>query len=180
MADQSGKRARTPDFVVIGQVRRPHGIRGALRVAPLTDDPERYHLLKRVWLNHGDDERTPFTLAQVQLIPDGIILSLDGISDRNAAETWRQAWVEIPGEEVLPLAEGRHYIFEIIGVQVVTEEGVALGEVVDILRNPAHDVYVVRGDEREYLIPAVPEFIRQIDSETGLMIVHVVDGLLDL
>ncbi len=166
--------------MVIGQVRRPHGIRGALRVAPMTDDPERYHLLKRIWLNHGDDQRTPFIISRVQLLPDGVVISLEGISDRNAAENWRQAWVEIPGDEVLPLTEGRHYLFEIIGVQVVTEEGVALGEVVDILRNPAHDVYVVRGEEREYLIPAVPEFIRQIDSETGLMIIHVVDGLLDL
>ena len=137
-------------------------------------------MLKQVWFNRGDDVRTPFTLSRVQIVPDGVVITLAEINDRNAAEEWRQAWVEIPGDEVLPLAEGQHYLFEIIGVQVVTEEGVALGEVVDILRNPAHDVYVVRGEEREYLIPAVPEFIRQIDSETGLMIIHVVDGLLDL
>jgi 16S rRNA processing protein RimM len=180
MAESNKKRPRTPDYVVIGQVRRPHGIRGALRVAPMTDDPERFHLLKKVWFSLGDDERKPFTPTRVQVLPDAVLLTVSEISDRNGAELWRQAYVEIPGEEILPLAEGKHYLFEIIGVQVVTEEGVALGQVVDILRNPAHDVYLVRGEEREYLIPAVPEFIRQIDSETGIMIIHVVDGLLDL
>ena len=165
---------------MIGRVTRPHGVRGALRVAPMTDDPERFHRLKQLWLSRSETERTPFTITRVQLQPEAVLLTVAGIDDRNAAEAWREAWVEIPGSEVLPLPEGQHYLFEIIGVQVVTEEGTALGQVVDILRNPAHDVYVVRGEEREYLIPAVPEFIRQIDSETGLMIIHVVDGLLEL
>ncbi len=146
----------------------------------MTDDPGRFHKLKQVWFSRDETTRTPFTIVRVQLQPDGVLLTVAGIDDRNMAEAWREAWVEIPGSEVMPLPEGKHYLFEIIGVQVVTEEGTALGQVVDILRNPAHDVYVVRGEEREFLIPAVPEFIRQIDSETGLMIIHVVDGLLDL
>ncbi|HNW58414.1 MAG TPA: ribosome maturation factor RimM [bacterium] len=164
----------------MGRITRPHGVRGALRVTPMTDDPGRFHKLKQVWFSRDETTRTPFTIVRVQLQPDGVLLTVAGIDDRNMAEAWREAWVEIPGSEVMPLPEGKHYLFEIIGVQVVTEEGTALGQVVDILRNPAHDVYVVRGEEREFLIPAVPEFIRQIDSETGLMIIHVVDGLLDL
>jgi len=165
---------------VVGRITRPHGVRGTLRIAPMTDHPERFRQLKQIWLSHSETERTPFSITRVQMQPDAVLVTLAGIDDRDAAEQWRAAWVEIPGTEVLPLPEGKHYLFEIIGVQVVTEDGVALGQVVDILRNPAHDVYVVRGEEREYLIPAVPEFIRQIDSETGLMIVHVVDGLLEL
>ena len=165
---------------MIGHITKAHGIRGALRIAPLTDDPKRFHLLKEVWFNRGGRERTSFTPTRVQIVPDAVLLTVAELSDRNAAEAWREADVEIPGDQVLPLAEGQHYLFEIMGICVVTEEGKTLGEVVDIVRNPAHDVYVVRGEEREYLIPAVPEFVRQIDSESGLMIVHIIDGLLDL
>lgn len=180
MADSTQRRPRTPDFVVIGQVRRPHGIRGALRVAVMSDDPGRFDLLKEIWLNPGDDGRTRFTLTRVQVVPDGVILSVDGIGDRTAAESWRQAWVEIPGDQILPLPEGKHYLFELIGLKVVSEEGEPLGEVIEVMRNPAHDLYVVRGARRDHLIPAVPEFIRRIDSEKGIMVVHLVDGLLDL
>jgi 16S rRNA processing protein RimM len=180
MAERKPGKERTPDFIVIGQIRRPHGVRGAVSVAIMTDNPDRFNLLKQVWFNRGDDLRMPFTLTRVQKMPGAVVLTVAEITDRDAADGWRQAWVEIPGDEILPLEEGKHYLFEIIGLQVVTDEDVALGEVVDILRNPAHDVYVVRGEEREYLIPAVPEFIRQIDSESGIMIIHVVDGLLDL
>lgn len=180
MADPAQRRPRTPDFVVIGQVRRPHGIRGALRVAVMSDDPERFHRLEEIWLNPGDDQRTRFTLTRVQVVPDGVILTVAEIGDRTAAETWRQAWIEIPGEQILPLPEGKHYLFELIGLKVVSEAGEPLGEVIEVMRTPAHDLYVVRGAARDHLIPAVPEFVRQIDSETGIMVVHLVEGLLDL
>lgn len=180
MTDESGSRRRIPDYVVIGQVRRPHGVRGTLRVAPMTEDPHRYRRLEQVYLSRGDDQRTLFAIEKVEIAHEAILLTLQGIDSRDRAEEWRQAWVEIPGEQILPLEEGQHYLFEIVGLQVQSEDGENLGTVVDILRNPAHDVYVVKQDDREFMVPAVPEFIRQIDSESGIMIIHLVDGLLEL
>jgi 16S rRNA processing protein RimM len=180
MTGKSVQKRRVPDFVVIGQVRRPHGVRGTLRVAPLTEDPQRFLHLETVYLNLKDDQRTLFTIDRVQVANDAILISLKEIESRETADLWRAAWVEIPGDQIMPIEDGQHYLFEIVGLQVHSEEGEPLGEVIDILRNPAHDVYVVRNNEREFMVPAVPEFIRQIDSESGIMIIHLVDGLLDL
>ncbi len=180
MTDEADRKGRVPEYVVIGKVRRPHGIRGVLRIGIMTDDPHRFRLLREIYLSRNDHDRKRFAIINVGIVPDAILLTLEGIDSRDDAESWRDAWVEITGDQIMPLEEGQHYLFEILGLQVQTEEGEILGTVVDILRNPAHDVYVIKQDEREFMVPAVPEFIRQIDSESGIMIIHVVDGLLEL
>jgi 16S rRNA processing protein RimM len=169
---------RTPDYVVIGKVSKPHGIRGELRILPLTEDAHRYKLLQSVFLNKNG-VRSLFKIEQAKIVPSAVLLKLDGVPTRTEAENWRNALVEIEGKEVLPLPEGKHYYFELDGLTVETETGQIVGQIVDVLGYPAHDVYVVKSDVREHLIPAVPEIVIKVDTKRQVMVINAIEGLLD-
>jgi 16S rRNA processing protein RimM len=179
MTAELRKPQHAPDFVVIGDVQKPHGIRGELRVRPLTEEVERFKSLTSVYLNRNG-ERQLCTVLNVKIVPDGVLMRLEEIPTRNEAELWRQATVEIAGDQVLPLPEGQHYYFEMDGLTVVTESGQTIGQIVDIHSYPAHDVYVVRSESRDIMIPAIAEFVVRVDLEQKLMVVRIIDGLLDL
>jgi len=170
------------EYVIIGQIRRPHGVRGKLRVEPLTDEPERFKLLQRVYIRfHNSNQRASFEIADVQIANNYILLSLDGINSRNDAEKFRQAFIEIPREECLPLPEGSFYYFELLNLDVFTDSGKRIGTVADIISYPANDVFVVRDEEdHEFLIPDVADIIDKIDIDQKRIIIKPIDGLLDI
>jgi 16S rRNA processing protein RimM len=170
---------KLPDYVDIGQITRPHGIKGDLRVRPLTDDPNRYHLLKRIFLSHDDVNRFPFQVTSVKIGRQVIILHLQGIDSCDKAESWRKALVQIPRTECLPLPQGQHYHFELIGLEVVTVTGEKIGHITSIESYPANDIFVVHKDDREFLIPYITDIVKKIDIENGILIVNPIEGLLD-
>jgi 16S rRNA processing protein RimM len=107
------------------------------------------------------------------------LLRFHGVGDRNAADLLRQLWVMIPLDEAVPLGEGEFYIFQMIGLDVRTEDGRSLGQITEVLETGANDVYVVDGAEYgEVLIPATEETILEIDIEVGFVVVRLPDGLL--
>lgn len=180
MNEEKANGRKLPDYVIIGQITKPHGVRGALKVEPLTDDPERYRLLERVFLTFDEKQRTAYSVNKVQVGPSFVYLTLDNVSDRTQAEALKSAFIEIPRAECLPLEEGRHYYFELIGCRVVLKDGSEVGVLEDIQSNPAHDLYVVRSGEREILIPDRPEIIVSINIEKATMVIDPVEGLLEL
>jgi 16S rRNA processing protein RimM len=106
------------------------------------------------------------------------LLHVEACSDREAAEAFRGAEVRLRLEEAAPLPEGRFYRWQVIGLQVVTEEGRALGVVREILETGANDVYIVAPESgRELLLPAITSVVRQIDLEGGKMVVRLMPGL---
>jgi 16S rRNA processing protein RimM len=108
-----------------------------------------------------------------------VYLKLAEITDRDEADEWRGAEVEIAGTDLPPLEEGEYYAFELIGLTVVTTEGEELGVLEEVLDMPANDVYVVRKDGKEYLIPAIKEVIQEVDLSAGQMVIQVIEGMLD-
>jgi 16S rRNA processing protein RimM len=169
---------KLPDYVVIGQILRPHGVMGKLRVEPITDDPNRFYLLKRVFLSKDGLSREQAKVTDVQVGPRFVIVALDSIDSQHQAEKYRDFYIEIPRRECLPLPEGRHYIFEFIGLQVYTNSGVFVGEITDVLLLPANDVFVVTCNDREYLIPDVTEIVEEKKISSGKIIINPIEGLL--
>jgi 16S rRNA processing protein RimM len=106
-----------------------------------------------------------------------LLLKLGGCDDRNAADGLRGRLVQIPIEDAGPLEEGEYFHFEVVGVQVETEDGERLGQVVEVLETKAHDVYIVRGPEGELLLPAVESVVRELDLEYGRMVVRLLSGM---
>ena len=148
---------------------------GELKVVVETDDPQRFHLLREVYLGDG---LVRFEVRRARLHGGQAWLQLRGIEDPTAAEQWRNAYVYVPLEQALPLAEGEYYYHQIEGLTVITVEGKVLGQVSEVLPTGANDVYVVQGADGEVLLPALKDVIIQIDLDAGTMLVRVPDGLL--
>jgi len=173
------ERVTLPDYIYIGKITRPHGVKGAVRVEPLTDDPQRFKLLNRVFINPGNDSRTEYTPTHVQIGNGYIILQFEEVTSRDVAEMLRNCYIEIPRQECIPLPNGRYYYFELIGLNVQTNQNVPVGQIFDIETFPAGDMFVIRNQQKEIMIPVVKEFIDKIDLETGILTINPVEGLLD-
>lgn len=159
--------------VVIGQVTTTFGNKGELKVRPETDHPERFTKLKEVCIARGKDDRRILEISGVRFHKGAVLLKLVGVDDMNAAEELRGAEVRVCESDRRPLAEHEYYVHDIIGLEVFTTEGENLGRVKEILRSPAHDVYVT---ERA-MIPAVKEYVISVDLDSKKMVVRAVEGL---
>lgn len=167
-----------PAYVVVGRVARPHGLHGELRLVPDTDFPERLTDLDEAVLLK-DGRPTPVRVASVRVHGSRMLIKLTGIDSMTAAERWRGAALAVPRVRAAVLPQGRHYIFEVVGLRVVTEDGRDVGTVREILRTGSNDVYVVRGAGREHLIPAISSVVLVIDPAAGRMVIRPLAGLLD-
>lgn len=167
-----------PELVRIGQITAPHGVRGAVRVYPTTDFPERFTTLRQVLLGRED---RPVACRFRGFVKNLVILELDGFTDRNQVEGLRGQYLLVPQSETYPLPEGYYYDFDLIGIEVVDPEGKLLGRLVDVDHNsPVHDLYVVEtAPGKRHLVPAVRAFVKEIDLEAGRMVIAPIPGLLE-
>jgi len=163
---------RVPHYLVVGKVVAPWGTRGELKVAILTDFPDRFRELKRVYL--GDRS---LMVEGHRRLGRWVILRLEGCADRNSAEKLRGELVQIPLEEAVPLSEDEYYIYQIVGLEVWTKEGEHLGRVSEVLFTGANEVYVVEGGQGEILLPAIEDVIKEVDLEGGRLVVEPLEGM---
>lgn len=170
-----------PSHIVVGQIRRPHGIRGEVRVEILTDYPERVDRHEYVYLARpqSPDDVERHVLESVRPHKGVLLIKLEGVDDRDTAEKLRGMLVEVPLEDAVPLKEGEYYHFQMIGVDVETETGEWLGRVADVIATGAADVFVVRGPRGEILLPAIEDVILELDTEGREMTVQLLPGLLE-
>lgn len=169
------------DLVVIGEVTRPHGLRGELRVVPHTDRPERFEGLAECLLwDPASDARTRHRIAGVRRQGEAVLLSLAGCDSPEGARALVGRLVALPRSQALPPPPGHVYPWQLVGCQVVTEDGAVVGKVSGIEPSPAHDLWVVRGAAREHLIPAVPEIVQEVDVEARRVVIRPPEGLLEL
>jgi 16S rRNA processing protein RimM len=167
-----------PLYITIGEIIAPHGYRGAVRVLPLTDFPERFLTMETAALNYGKKKET-FRIEKAGRHKQFILLKFNEINSLEAAERLRGAFIEVPREEVVPLPPGRFYIFDLIGLKVWTEEGACLGQLSDVLQTGANDVYSIKGaDGKEILVPALKEVVKLVDIPGGRMVVKLPEGIL--
>jgi 16S rRNA processing protein RimM len=170
-----------PRYLAVGRVLRPHGVRGEVRVQLLTDFPERLKQHAVFYLAQLDspEEAQCHSVESLRFHQQLLLLKLEGCDDRNQAEELRDLLVQIPTEEAAPLEEGEYYHYQLIGVEVETESGEGLGQVIEVLETGANDVYVVRGSRGEVLIPGIESVVRELDVEAKRMVVSPLPGMLD-
>ncbi len=166
------------DLVVIGRLRRPFGLRGAMLLEILTDYPEaRFYPGATIYVG---PRRVPLVLKDVQPHRDGLLVTFEGLEDRTAVEPLRNQWITITRDEVLPVqSEEDYYDFQVLGARVETEAGRVLGRLVEILETGANDVFVVEPEKgEEILLPVIADVVREIRPEEGVVIVRLLPGLL--
>ncbi len=166
-------------MVAIGKIVKPFGITGQVVVQTLTDAPSRFRRLRSV--NVGKDEASadPFMVQHVVVEQRGVRLKLKGIDDRTAAEGVVGALLFVADEDRVPPPRGRFFIHDVIGMRVVDEIRGDVGVVHDVLKYPAHDVYVIERGTTSFMIPAVKEIVRRYDVAGKTLSVRLVEGMID-
>ena len=168
----------------MGAVTRPHGVRGEVKVRPETDDPGRFEALESVYLGEEESSLVRYAVKSVAMQPHGadvtVLLGLDTVSDRNAAERLAGALVWADEAELPALEEGEFFLGDLIGMEAVDVDGTAIGRVEDVLELPAQPVLVItRPDGRQILFPLVDEFVESVDPDEGLLVLRPIEGLVD-
>jgi 16S rRNA processing protein RimM len=170
--------------ITIGQVSKVRGLKGEMVVISLTDDPKRFSVLGKVWIAK-DEKITGFEVEKVRIgletkkLQKKVLLKLKGVESPEEAKKLVGCFVEIEKEQLIKLEEGRYFVFDIIGLKVITTQNKELGTVKEVISLPANDVYVVQGEKREFDIPALKEIVKKIDLEKKLMIIQPQEGLLE-
>lgn len=171
-----------PDYLVLGEILRPHGVRGEIRMRILTDYPERLiNELKTVYLgdNPNSSDADEYTIKSARFHKEYLLITLADIADRDDVDTLRGKKVMIDIDNAIPLEAGEFYLYQLIGLSVQTEEGLLLGDIRDVIETGANDVYVVKGREfGELLLPAHRETIINIDFEAKMVTMKLPEGLL--
>lgn len=171
--------ANVVKMVMIGEILRSHGVRGAVKIRATTENPARFSLLKKVQLERNGAPLGEYAIERVQPRQKDVLVKFYGIDDYNQAEKLRGAVVMIPRQECLPTGEDEFYQFEIIGLPVYTTGGMHLGEVAEIYALPANDVWVIRKEGQEALIPAIKPVVQIVDLINRRIVVVPVPGLLE-
>lgn len=158
------------EYLLIGEVLRPQGIKGQVKVRPYTDDPERFLDLKQVFVKNGDAYSAQ-RIADVSVREDGVYLRLSGAQDRDAAEKQRGTALYVDRAHARQLEENETFICDLIGCKVTDTQGNELGKVTDVLQPGGNDVYVIRTPKGEMLLPALKHVIPTVDPANGIIIV---------
>jgi 16S rRNA processing protein RimM len=167
--------------VTIGIIVKPHGLRGVVKVWPTTDDPQRYHHLDRVRAYVRGEFLGELQIQRVEIAgPELVLVKFAEHDTCDEAERFRGAELKIARTECLPTAENQFYHFDLIGLPVRTEAGVALGKIVEVIEHPGNDLWVVHDDARnELLLPAVSTVIKEVNLAKKYVIISPIAGLLD-
>jgi 16S rRNA processing protein RimM len=171
--------ADTPDdLLLIGVIAGPFGIKGLVKMKSFTDQPE--YLRRRLRQIFVGKKLTPYTLTKLHEHKPGVLLlTLDGIVTREAVDELRGADVFIRRTDAAPLGDDEYYIHDLLGMQVSTVDGQALGPVREVIETGVHEVLVVtRPGQSDALIPLVREFIAELDIPGRRVVVRPIEGLL--
>ena len=165
-------------FFCIGFITEPHGIAGEVKVFPTTDDVDRFGKIKEMKAHRGKEEIILHP-ERCRKQNDRLIVKFKEIHDRNESELFRKTELFIKREDAVELDENEYYAGDIIGMDVYAEDGSKIGKLTEIYRTGANDVYQIKRDDngKEILLPAIEECILEVDTASGRMTVHIMDGL---
>lgn len=159
-------------YLEAGKIVNTHGIHGEVKVLPWCDGPEFLLNFDTFYL-----DGQPIKVAAARVHKQNVLLTLEGVSDINAAMRLRDKILFIDRNDA-DLPEGKHFLADLFGLEVrEADTGKVLGTIADILTPPAHEVYVVRGGEREYMIPAVDAFVLETNVNGGYLSVRLIEGM---
>ncbi len=166
-------------LITIGRVVKPFGVKGEIRIEPMTDFPERFKGLARVYLVSPAGRQITCEILAVRYRDSVPYLLLKGYDSPEKAKALNGWFIKLPEEEAIPLPEGSYYWFEIIGMEVFSEAGEKLGTITEVFETGSNDVYVMKQGRKETYIPAIKEIIKQVDRTKKRMVIHLMDGLME-
>ena len=164
-----------PRYLAVGRILRPWGVKGMVKVKVMTDFPERFAQMETFYV--GEDHR-PVHLERSAGHKGSLLLKFAGYETPEACHALRDQILYIPIEEAMSLPDGEYYIYQIIGLEVWTDEGERLGTLAEVWETGANDVYVVDTGGKTVLLPAIPDVILEVNLDQKRITVHLLEGLI--
>ena len=162
----------------IGQIINTFGIKGEVKVFPLTDNINRFDDLEKVYIKAKKDSKL-YYIESIKYHKNMVLIKLKSINTPEQAELLKNAYIEIDRNQAIPLEEGEYFIADLIGLEVYTDEGKLLGKVDDIYNTGANDIYVVKDElGKQILLPGIKEVIKNVDLDGEKITVHLIPGLI--
>ena len=166
-----------PVYLVVGKLRRPHGVQGEILMEIITDFPERLRPKTQVFIG---EVRKPHKIMGRRGHNDGLLLRFENYDDRDQVGVLRNELVYVQAADLPELPDGEYYHHQLIGLTVITDNESILGQLTEIIETGANDVYVVIDESgRELLLPAIPSVLLDVNLDSATMKVHLIEGLLD-
>jgi len=180
MTIPTDRSANAPDYLLVAEILRPHGVRGEVKLKLLTDYPERLAELESVFIGRSiDGPVKPFRIEAIRAHQGFGLLKLAQIDDRDMAERLRGQFIMVAFEDAVPLEEGEFYLYELIDLEIRTEDGQPFGTLVEVLETGANDVYIIASPQHgEVLIPAVDEYVLETNIDAGYLVARIPPELL--
>ncbi|MCQ2459646.1 MAG: ribosome maturation factor RimM [Ruminococcus sp.] len=164
------------EYLEAGKIVNTHGIRGEVKIMPYTDTPELLAEFDRLFIGKNHDE---LTILNARPSKNMVIAKIEGVDNPEDANKLRNKILYMHRDD-LELDEDTYFIQDLIGMIVKdADNDTVYGEISDVLQTGANDVYVIKGEDREYLIPAIPDVVVSTDTENDIMTIHVLEGLFD-
>lgn len=164
------------EYLEAGKIVNIHGIKGEVKIMPYTDTPELLCEFDRLFFGRDKEE---IFIERSRAFKNMVIAKLEGIDTPEAAEKLRNKILYMHRDD-LELDENTYFIQDLIGVEVSdADSGVVYGTIADVMQTGANDVYVIKGESREFLVPAIPDVIITTDIDENKMTIRPLDGLFD-
>jgi 16S rRNA processing protein RimM len=166
-------------YLSIGRVIAPWGVKGQLKIEPLTDDIYRFNNLKKAYLDNGQEMSELKVESVIFLGNSHVVIKFETIDTVDDAKQMRGADIKVDRKDAIKLPEGHYFTCDIVGLKVYDTDEKFLGVITDVFETGANDVYVMRGDDGgEYLIPAIKQVVIKIDLTKSLMIIEPMEGMI--
>lgn len=162
----------------IGQIVNTFGIKGFVKVNPFVDNISRFDTLKKVYVKRNKTVKE-MEVEEVKYHKNMVLVKFKGVDRVEDAEPLRNSYLEVDRENAIELQEGEYFIADLLGLNVITEEGKILGKLDDIFNTGSNDIYVVKTEDgKQLLLPAISEVIKEINLEENKIVVHLLEGLI--
>ncbi|MCL2083580.1 MAG: ribosome maturation factor RimM [Oscillospiraceae bacterium] len=158
-------------LIEAGKIVGTHGVHGEVKIEPWCDEPDFLLRFSDVYIN-----KKPYKVTNSRVHKTLVILKLDNIETPQDAQALRGMELSIDREGI-SLPEGRYFVQDLIGLSVINHDGARVGVLYEVMTMSAHDVYRVQGDDGEHYIPVVPEFVKEIDIDSGIIHVKLIEGM---
>lgn len=166
------------DYTIIGKIINTHGVRGELKINPMTDYIDRFSLLNKTYVG---EEKKLLSIEKARYHKSFVILKFKEYDNINEVLYLKEKYIYVDGEDKLVLPEDSYFIDDLIDCKVFDLDNIEIGHIKDIIYTNKDDVYVVKSsfEDREYLIPAIKEFVKKVDIKNKTIIIDPIEGMIE-
>lgn len=166
------------EYTIIGKIINTHGVRGELKIKPMTDNIDRFSILEKAYI--GEDKKL-FQIEKARYHKSFVILKLKDYDNINDVLSFKEKYLYVDGEDKLVLPEDRYFIDDLIACKVYDLDNREIGHIKDIIYTNKDDVYLIKSsfEDKEYLVPAIKEFVKKVDIENKVVIIDPIEGMIE-